>query len=415
MRNDRLNLVIYGANIIFLIFSIWVLLWLNNRFKADVESTIQKSTALFPRSVMRDPDNRQVDFAQWEQRAQIATRSQFVRDIFVSKLLQENGVSREVVVQPFWYSARHGNSSPQQVNANLRREALRDSEGNYGAVYFDLDLSPLKTVQFAIYTLGLLLALALILLTTRMWTQERALTKTTIELEEKSKQLMRLERLALVGQLTANIFHDVRKPILNIRHELDDLGETLGNFAGASKGLLHIREHVELFFAMLRELNLERFVSSREEEAEYVEMAKVVEQACRLVQYERGAIQLEYNAAPALPLVLAPPYRLIQVFSNLVLNAYQAMQGKGNLRVSVRKEEKSVEVEIADSGPGISPMHLPYIFMPFFSTKANGEGTGLGLYISKQIIEELGGEIHVFSNDAKGTVFTVSIPAAAID
>ena len=415
MRNDRLNLVIYGANIIFLIFSIWVLLWLNNRFKADVESTIQKSTALFPRSVMRDPDNRQVDFAQWEQRAQIATRSQFVRDIFVSKIIQENGQSREVVVQPFWYSARHGNSSPQQVNSNLRREALRDSEGIYGAIYFELDLSPLKTVQFAIYTLGGLLALALILLTTRMWTQERALTKTTIELEEKSKQLIRLERLALVGQLTANIFHDVRKPILNIRHELDDLGETLGNFAGASKGLLHIREHVELFFAMLRELNLERFVSSREEEAEYVEMAKVMEQACRLVQYERGAIQLEYNAAPALPLVLAPPYRLIQVFSNLVLNAYQAMQGKGNLRVSVRKEEKSVEVEIADSGPGISPMHLPYIFMPFFSTKANGEGTGLGLYISKQIIEELGGEIHVFSNDAKGTVFTVSIPAAAID
>jgi len=415
MKNDRLNLVIYGANIIFLIFSIWVLLWLNNRFKADVESTIQKSTALFPRSVMRDPDNRQVDFAQWEQRAQIATRSQFVRDIFVSKIIQENGQSREVVVQPFWYSARHGNSSPQQVNSNLRREALRDSEGIYGAIYFELDLSPLKTVQFAIYTLGGLLALALILLTTRMWTQERALTKTTIELEEKSKQLIRLERLALVGQLTANIFHDVRKPILNIRHELDDLGETLGNFAGASKGLLHIREHVELFFAMLRELNLERFVSSREEEAEYVEMAKVMEQACRLVQYERGAIQLEYNAAPALPLVLAPPYRLIQVFSNLVLNAYQAMQGKGNLRVSVRKEEKSVEVEIADSGPGISPMHLPYIFMPFFSTKANGEGTGLGLYISKQIIEELGGEIHVFSNDAKGTVFTVSIPAAAID
>lgn len=412
MKSERLNILIYGANIVFLLFALCVLLWLQGRFENDLQSTRQETAALFSRSILGGPDNRNVAFRQWEERVGVAERSQFISRIYLSKIVNEGGQRREIAIQPFWFAAQHGRRMPDEVFEDLEAMPLSDADGQYGVIYFGLDLSPLQTVQLAIWTLAVLLTLALVVLTTRLWSQERALTKTTVELEEKTRQLVRLERLALAGQLTSNIFHDMRKPILNIRHELDDLGETLGNFAGASKGLLHIREQVDLFFAMLRELNLERFVSAKDEESEYVEVSKVVEQACRLVQYERRAVSLEINAAPGLPLVLAPPYRLIQVFSNLALNAYQAMNGRGELRITMRREDGAVRVEFSDTGPGIAPMNLPYIFMPFFSTKGDEQGTGLGLYISRQIIEELGGEIRVHSNDSIGSTFTVTLPAA---
>jgi signal transduction histidine kinase len=413
IKTERLNLLIYGANVVFLVFALSVLVWLKDRFEADAESTVAKTSALFPRSILGDPDNLHVTFAAWEGRARIMLDSQSINRLILSKAVQGPlGRTREMVVYPFYYAAKHGSASPGR-ETGLRREDLSDAEGVYGWLYLDLNLASLNSVRVAIWTLAVLLALALGILTSRLWSQERSLTQTSVELEEKHRQLIRLERLALAGQLTANIFHDIKKPILNIRHELDDLGETLGNFAGASKGLHQIREHVDLFFAMLRDLGLERFVQAVDGEAEYVELPKVIEQACRLVRYERGGTKLEIQCDEGLPLILAPPYRLIQVFSNLALNAYQAMRGKGELRIAVRRVEGLVETRIADSGPGISPLHLPHVFTPFFSTKDRGDGAGLGLYISRQIVEEMGGDVRVDSKEGVGTEFRVTLPAAA--
>ncbi|MCX7017021.1 MAG: ATP-binding protein [Candidatus Sumerlaeota bacterium] len=411
MRAERFNWLIYTANVLFMVFALSILIWLKNQFVKDVERTMKETSALFTRSILGDPDNRHVRFEEWEERARGASHSQFIEDLVLSKVAQEDGKTREIVVYPFTYAARHGTASPSE-DRSLRRVMLSDSEGPYGALYFALNLSSVQSVRIAIWTLAALLALALLALSTRLWTQERALTQTTVELEEKRRQLIRLERLALAGQLTANIFHDIRKPVLNIRHELESLGETLGNFAGASKGLRNIGDQVDLFFTMLRDLSLERFVRAQDE-AEFVELPKTVEQACRLVQYERGAVKLTLESPPALPLVHAPPYRLIQVFSNLALNAYEAMSGKGELRIVMRQRGDRIEVVVADSGPGI-PLELQSkIFAPFFSTKAEGDGAGLGLYISRQIVEELGGDIRLDSKDGLGAAFTVSLPIAA--
>lgn len=412
MKAERLNILIYGANVIFLLFALCVLLWLKQKFENDLETTVREIAALFPRNVIGDPDNQRVQFSQWEDRAQVVSRSQFIERVYLSKYVQDSGKLREFVLHPFDFSVDNGRKLPKEVMPDLRREELKDEEGAYGAIYYQLDVSPMQSVRIAVGTLAVLLTLALIVLTTRLWSQERALSKTTVELEEKSKQLVRLERLSLVGQLTANIFHDVRKPVLNIRHELEDLKETLGSFGGAAKGLAHIHDQVELFFSMLRDLNVERFVSARNEESEYVEVAKVVEQACRLVQYERGAVALNLQSEAGLPLVLAPPYRLVQVFSNLVLNAYQAMRGKGELHIRLKRSENMVSVEISDTGPGIPQMNVPHLFTPFFTTRQDEEGTGLGLYICRQIMDELGGEIRVRSNEGMGSTFIVLIPAA---
>jgi len=184
-----------------------------------------------------------------------------------------------------------------------------------------------------------------------------------------------------------------------------------------------MRDQVGLFFDILRDLNLERFVRSDEADEEYVDVNRIVEQALRLVQYERAGVQLSVTLMPGLPLVLARPYRLVQVFSNLILNAYQALEGRGELQIATRPETtkantsvgdnaNAIVVEIADTGPGIPQESLEHVFSPFYSTKPSEKGTGLGLYISRTIIEQLGGEIRAESQEGKGTRFEITLPAS---
>jgi signal transduction histidine kinase len=407
MKGERLNLLIFCANIAFLVSAMTVLIWLEKRFEREKDASINGATALFTRELIGGPDDLNVVSDDWERPAERAEFSQYIREIKVAKWVERRGERTEWVVRPFDHLGR-GDS----LDA-LKRVPLKDEYGEYGALYFDLDMAALKSVQIAVWTLAILLILSALVLMGRLWSREQVLAQTTVELEEKGQQLIRLERLALAGQLTANIFHDIRKPILNIRHEMDDLTDALGDFAGASKGLRNIREQVDLYFTMLRDLNLERFVRSEDTEAEYVELSKVIDQSCRLVQYERNGVKLEIQADAGTPLVLAPPYRLIQVFSNLALNAYQAMRGEGELRIKIRAGEGGAEVEVSDNGPGIPADRLPHIFTPFFSTKDDTDGVGLGLYITRQIIEELGGAIDVNSKEAIGTAFTVTLPSAA--
>jgi signal transduction histidine kinase len=104
--------------------------------------------------------------------------------------------------------------------------------------------------------------------------------------------------------------------------------------------------------------------------------------------------------------------QLNQVWMNLLANAAHALgSGGGEIRVTTRANEGTVEVSVADTGTGISPEHLEHIFDPFFTTKPVGEGTGLGLSISFSIVERHGGRIEVQTEKAKGTTFTVSLPA----
>ena len=137
--------------------------------------------------------------------------------------------------------------------------------------------------------------------------------------------------------------------------------------------------------------------------------------ACRLVRYEQGAIEVKRDFDPDLPLVFAHPYKMIQVFSNLILNAFQAMNGKGCLTLKTKRLGHDIRVEIHDTGPGIPEDRFPRLFTPFFTTRDAGasedEGTGLGLYISKNIIDELKGKIRVESEQGKGTTFIITIPA----
>jgi signal transduction histidine kinase len=127
-------------------------------------------------------------------------------------------------------------------------------------------------------------------------------------------------------------------------------------------------------------------------------------------QLQRGRVQLDWCGADELPALIATPDQLEQVFLNLVLNAIDAMPRGGELQVRTARtwQPDGIAVRVADTGIGIAPDVLPQLFEPFHSTRI--EGLGLGLYVSRNIVEGHGGHIDVVSEPGRGATFTVWLP-----
>jgi signal transduction histidine kinase len=156
------------------------------------------------------------------------------------------------------------------------------------------------------------------------------------------------------------------------------------------------------------------FASTREGHLRLLALNDLIDDVLRLVRFElqRQGVQVS-TAFADLPLVSADAAKLKQVVINLVMNAAQAMPGGGAVTVTTRRHgRRHVELLVSDSGPGIPAELLDSIFNPFFTTKSEGEGTGLGLYICRNIVREHGGEILVMSPPDGGACFTVRLPAA---
>ncbi|MBN1867851.1 hypothetical protein JW916_11210 [Candidatus Sumerlaeota bacterium] len=409
MNRDRVNSLLVVLTLLVLVAAAGMLFWVERQYTRQIDTLVQSTRDQFQRAnVLRTPSDLTPNFAEIEDLARKAQTWQLIRRVFVTRIVA--GRAEPVLMYPFWYAMEHPDW--EEELALLHAEPVERNGQTVGVVYLDLDRRALVGVRASIGIVLGLIVVALLTLAARIFTQEKVLTATTQILEENQRELIRLERLSLAGLLTANIFHDIRKPMTNIKHEIGDLSEALGGFAGATRALRNIREQVNLFFDILNELNIERFVRADQADEEYVDINRVVEQSIRLVQYERGSTQLSVSLAPGVPLILAHPFRLVQVLSNIVLNAYQALQGRGELRVLTRTDGVRVTVEIADNGPGIPPADLERIFSPFFSGKSSDKGTGLGLYISRSIVEEMGGTIRGDSVVGHGATFTVSIPVS---
>src|SRR5262249_50315573 len=124
-------------------------------------------------------------------------------------------------------------------------------------------------------------------------------------------------------------------------------------------------------------------------------------------------IEVVKELDPQLPHVLADFHQIQQVLTNLITNARQAMsaaKGRGRLALKTTRSNGRVILEVRDDGPGISPEHLPRIVDPFFSTKKQGRGTGLGLSVSYGIVREHGGDLRVDSRVGEGSTFTLTLP-----
>ena len=180
---------------------------------------------------------------------------------------------------------------------------------------------------------------------------------------------------------------------------VDDLSSILSDcYLGAER----IRDVVQ---------NLRLFSRLDESEIKQVDLNEGIEATVRLLSqyYRSDRITLERDYGE-LPLVNCYAAQLNQVWMNLLMNAAQAIENDGTVRIQTVSDGKTVTVSVTDSGQGISPENLKRIFDPFFTTKPVGEGTGLGLSISHGIVEQHGGTIAVNNIPGEGTMFTITLP-----
>lgn len=275
------------------------------------------------------------------------------------------------------------------------------------------------------------------------------LERQNIELSERKAELERLqarivhsEKMAGLGQLAAGIAHELNNPAGFIYGNMDLIKGSLTRLELVlsiyERASLPPGEAVELnltkaeigYDELLPELrsmvadclegaerirdvvqNLRLFSRIDEAESKQVDLHESIDSTLRLLSryYSSGRIRLvrEYGN---LPLVECHAGQLNQVWTNLLVNAAQAITSEGEVRISSRVKDEMVLIAISDTGSGIDPDKLNRIFDPFFTTKPVGEGTGLGLSISYGIIEKHGGSIAVDSTAGRGTTFTVSIP-----
>jgi PAS domain S-box-containing protein len=230
-----------------------------------------------------------------------------------------------------------------------------------------------------------------------------------IRLEE---QLLQSEKLTSLGLLAAGVAHEVNTPLAVISNYIQMLAKQLPE--DDPRHALTDKIVKQTFRASEIVNNLLNFSRTGAAEFAEVNLNRVLEDTLSLVvhPFRTARVQVIQNLQGDLPPVLGSNNRLQQVFLNLFMNARDAMPSGGMLEVRTAGQNGSVEVEVTDTGMGISREHLNRIFDPFFTTKSSGRGTGLGLSVSYGIIKEHAGKIEVRSTPGKGTSFRLEFPSA---
>ena len=218
------------------------------------------------------------------------------------------------------------------------------------------------------------------------------------------------QRLASLGFMLASVCHEISNPLAAIHSMLQILQSKRGvSPETLDKGLASIASNVARVLAITRKLGDFSRVGADAPAPVVVDTA--MEAAIGLLRYSEQApeIAVDYRGAPGAA-VLARAGQLEQVIFNILLNAAQAMRGRGRIEIAARATSESVMLSIRDHGPGIAAEHLARVFDPFFTTKPPGEGTGLGLAISYEIAHELRGTIRASNTPDGGACFEVTLP-----
>ena len=275
--------------------------------------------------------------------------------------------------------------------------------------------------------------------------QERncELEETIHQLNTTQTQLLQSEKMATIGQLAAGVAHEINNPIGFINSNLSTLKKYLLNIkdycraadrvldergAGAIEELRQLKKFKKIDFI------LDDVSSVIEESIEGTDRVKTIIQDLKdfshqdqgkMVEYDLNQCvkstlnivwnELKYKAEVIqdlgeLPLIKCYPQQLNQVIMNLLVNAAQAIEGRGTITVRTYMENNEARIEVSDTGRGIPQKDLKKIFEPFFTTKETGKGTGLGLSVSYGIVARHGGEIQVESQVGRGTTFRVCLP-----
>jgi len=245
-----------------------------------------------------------------------------------------------------------------------------------------------------------------------------ALNHMMYELNRRQEQMIESHKLRAVGTLTAGIAHELNNPLNNITLTAAMLDEDYDN--------LDDEQRLEMVRDLIKEAersknivrNLLDFARESEIKTEHLNIEELISETIKLAQnpIKLKGIKVETTFPDNMPLIHGDRQQLVQVFLNLILNAVDAMTKGGLLEISALQSDLPdfISVKFKDNGCGIPHHMLSSIFDPFFTTKSTGHGTGLGLSVSKGIIEKHGGNITAESDVGVGTAFYVSFPVAKI-
>jgi len=231
------------------------------------------------------------------------------------------------------------------------------------------------------------------------------------ERQELERKLVQADKLSSIGLLAAGVAHEVNTPLAVISTYAQMLAKQVAGDEQKSKLLDKIARQTFRASEIVNSLlNFSRTSSTAFED---IDLNRVVRETLTLLehQFQKAGINVESELEEALPVIRGNAGKLQQVFLNLFINARDAMESGGTLRVTTKPDAVGVRVEVSDSGPGIPRENLARIFDPFFTTKGARKGTGLGLSVSYGIVEEHGGVIEVESRPGEGTVFRLEFPA----
>ncbi len=237
------------------------------------------------------------------------------------------------------------------------------------------------------------------------------------QLEDRhAEEIRRAEHLASLGKMAAGIAHEINNPIAGMLNCVRTL----------LKGVRDDTQRVQ-YLTMLQEGlgrigrtvgHLLNFAREAKPQLARTHLPSLLRHCMTLLEHDFAARRIAFSLSPpdSVPPLLADPYQLEQVFLNILKNAMEAMPTGGTLTVRTSSRDREggrfLEVQIADTGVGIAPEHLPRIFDPFFTTKEVGKGTGLGLSVSYGIVRAHGGFIEVSSEVGTGSTFTVALPVS---
>ena len=237
----------------------------------------------------------------------------------------------------------------------------------------------------------------------------RQLRESRIEIERLHRtQMSRAEHLATLGELATGLAHEIRNPLAGIAGVIEIIGRDLPSTSPARAVVKDVRQEI----ARINHIVTDLLQTARPHppKVRKSDLNTTVEHAVMLGRQQALAKSIEISLLkdPSLPEVDHDSDQMHQVLLNLLLNALQAIDANGKIKVSVRKQGTAAVVEVSDNGRGIAPDHLPNIFRPFYTTK--GDGTGLGLSLARRIVEDHHGRIDVTSAVGQGTTFAVVLP-----
>jgi two-component system NtrC family sensor kinase len=232
-----------------------------------------------------------------------------------------------------------------------------------------------------------------------------------VRLEE---QLQQREKLSSIGLLAAGVAHEVNTPLTGVSSYTQMLLGMLSETDPKHALLLKVRRQAERATNIVNNLlNFSRTGDATE--FSELDVSRVLDDTLQLLEPQLRGNQIEIVRGydPESPLVIGNSGKLQQVFTNLLLNARDALPAGGSIRIStIPSDDNSLMIEVSDSGTGIAPENVAKIYDPFYTTKGVGRGTGLGLAVSYGIVQEHSGHISVESTPGHGTIFRITLPTA---